>query len=141
MTRAWLIAAALAAAALPARALVGLQGDTDHDGRLTFEEFKAGRTHLLMRADRDGDGRISAAEWISGETAIRRQLEAAGYPDRDIDLGTGGFGRMDADKDRFITPQEIDAYILKRFQSLDADHDGVLTRKEFEAGLKAGGRY
>lgn len=141
MTRAFILAVALAAAALPAWALVGLQGDTDGDGQLSYEEFKAGREHLLMRADRDHDGRISPAEWLAGETTIRRQLEAAGYPDRDIDLGTGGFARMDANKDGYIDVQEIDAYIRKRFDSLDANHDGFLSRAEFEAGLKAGGRY
>src|SRR4051812_15793495 len=141
MTRALLLAALLAAAALPARAMVGLQGDANGDGRLSFEEFRAGRHHLLMRADRDGDGRISQAEWLPGETAIRRQLQTAGFPDRDIDLGTGGFGQMDTNKDRYIDADEIDAYVRKRFDGLDANHDGYLSRAEFGAGLKAGGRY
>jgi Ca2+-binding EF-hand superfamily protein len=109
--------------------------------RLSFDEYKAGRRTLLLSADRDGDGRISPAEWLAGETTIRRKLATAGFPDRDIDLGTGGFARMDANHNGYVDSEELDAYIRKRFESLDVNHDGFLTRKEFEAGLKAGGRY
>jgi hypothetical protein len=133
MPRTWLIVALLAVAAPAAAA--ARTGDANGDGRLTRAEYEASRRALIMKADRDGDGRISPAEWIAGETTLRRDLEAAGYRDKEVDLGTGGYGKMDADKDRYVGAAEIDAYLAARFDALDADHDGTVTQAEMAAVL------
>jgi hypothetical protein len=136
-----LLVFALLAAASAATAQARLPGDADGDARLSLAEFQASRRPLILRADRDGDGMIGPAEWIAGETRLRRDLAAAGLTDRDIDLGTGGYRKMDADKDGLVGAAEVDAYLARRFEALDADHDGLLTPQEFKAGVTAGGRH
>ena len=133
MIRAGLLTLLIATTATPAWAQVTLTGDLNGDRRLSFEEFQASRRALMMRSDRDG--RIGPAEWVAGETRVRRELQGAGYRDGGMDLGTGGYGKMDADKDRYVSLAELEAYIARRFESLDADKDGVLNPGEFRAAM------
>ena len=75
----------------------------------------------LMRADTDGDSRLSKAEFVEARIA---PLVA-----------------MDADRDGAVTPAEraaarqarAAAAATRRFDKLDADKDGVVSRAEFEA--------
>lgn len=74
-----------------------------------------------MRADADGDGRISQAEFVGRRV---ERLTAA-----------------DADRDGSVAPEEMRAAFQARlaeragarFQRLDADGDGAISRAEFEA--------
>ncbi len=43
------------------------------------------------------------------------------------------FDEMDANHDGVVTKKEFDAYHDKRFKELDANHDGKITREEMEA--------
>ncbi|RZJ04092.1 MAG: EF-hand domain-containing protein [Brevundimonas sp.] len=79
-----------------------------------------------MRADADGDGRISQAEFV-GQRVER--LTAA-----------------DANRDGSVAPEEMRAAFQARaaeradarFQRLDADRDGAISRAEFDAPRAAG---
>lgn len=79
-----------------------------------------------MRADADGDGRISQAEFVGRGVA---RLTAA-----------------DADRDGSVTAEEMRAvaqarrapHADTRFQRLDADSDGAISRAEFDAPRAAG---
>ena len=72
--------------------------DTNHDGKLTLEEFMATapavRTaetsdQILRRLDANHDGKMSAEEWRSPELAK--------------------FNKVDANHDGIVTPAEIQA--------------------------------
>lgn len=114
MTLALAAAAGAGALAQPA----GVAG-APQDG-VTLQLFQQRRLAQMMRADTDHDGRISLQEW----TASRPQ--GRGDPERQ-------FARMDANHDRYLTPDEINALLAARFARLDANHDGVLSRDELAA--------
>lgn len=77
--------------------------DSDGDGELTPEESTAMRAEMMsMRVkaiDTDGDGKISRTE-ADGEQGRRRLL-------RDFDAA-------DANKDSFVSPEELEASIAER---------------------------
>jgi hypothetical protein len=134
------IAIALVLAAAPAGAEAAqrrLPGDADGDGRLSLSELQTGAWKLMRRADRDRDGRLDSAEWTSGRTRIRRALRLAGYRDQDLAVDRGGFAKLDADADGFVTAAEADAFFAQRFRSLDRNGDGGVERAELAAALKS----
>jgi Ca2+-binding EF-hand superfamily protein len=90
-----------------------------------------------MRADKDKDGKLSAAEWNRAAEQVRNEVRAEGV-DGWPKIGKAGlFGTLDADKDGFVTPAEIDAYYGPRFSTFDTNHDGAVTRSEANAVEKA----
>lgn len=103
-----------------ARSIASMSGsfkalDTNVDGLLTFDELKQGLNGkatdrqielMILAADKNGDGQISA---IEAQTAVSQSL---------VDGFDGGL-----------------ADILRRFSSLDANVDGLLTFDELRQGL------
>jgi Ca2+-binding EF-hand superfamily protein len=108
-------------------------GDANNDGKLDFEEFRAmaGKLRALSPAnpdrlkamDKDGDGKVSKAEFTGPEAL---------------------FGRIDADKDGFLTQEEAAKFvaanpgagagapmILERLRAMDKDGDGKVSKDEF----------
>lgn len=79
------------AAALPRLAERFDQLDANQDGQVSFDELHAGRRGkrggMMKAADTDGDGKVSKAEMLA-------RAEAR-------------FERADANKDGFITPDEV----------------------------------
>lgn len=73
---------------------VFIAADTDHDGKLSFDEFKA----LVQRLE------------------ARR---AAKHPDA-------------ASRVAKLTPDQLDARLHKRFDRIDADHDGFIETAEWQ---------
>lgn len=88
--------------------------------------------------DRDGNGRVSAAEWYYDRETFRRidhngdnwisQREFLGETDVDDDA-EDLFAYLDADDDRRVTRDEWHG-TRARFDALDRNRDGVLTRAE-----------
>ena len=97
---------------------------------ITLAEYQARFRDRIMAADTDHDGRVSLAEW----TAYRAQRggEGGGRHGGGGGLGdpTRQFQMMDANRDGYVTPAEIDAASTARFARMDANHDGVLTPDE-----------
>jgi len=95
-------------------------------GGVAIAQQAPARAPHAMRADADGDGRISQAEFV-GRTVDR--LTAA-----------------DADRDGSVAPEEMrpvaQARMARRadarFQRLDANSDGAISRAEFDAPRGAG---
>lgn len=131
-------------------------GDSDHDGKLEAEEYRA----LVQKAstvignggmplqrfkalDKDGDGKVSKAEF-TGPPARFAQLDTdrdgfitrreAEAPGRSAAAGGGALAArlksMDKNGDGRISRDEFTGP-APRFDKIDADHDGFATLPEF----------
>jgi len=88
--------------------------DTDHDGRISKDEFAA-RAGMMGGHHREG-GNGGAAD--------------AQAPKHD---GSRMFDRFDTNHDGYLDATEINAILARRFARMDANHDGVLTEDERHA--------
>ena len=124
---------AMAAGAAAAQgAPPNLLADADRDGKVSPKEYSDSRRTALMRADRDRDGKISAEEWKHAAEIERTELQEAGVEGANR-VGKGGwFQAIDADRDGFVTPPEIDQVSAARFPRLDLNGDGFIDRVEAE---------
>jgi Ca2+-binding EF-hand superfamily protein len=114
------------------------EADTDGDREVTFEELQAVMPRLeaehFERMDRNGDGVLSSDDRPEG-------ARGAGRP------GGGGPGaglrEADANKDRALSLDEIQAvrpgFTQERFEQMDVNGDGLLTREDREARGNRGG--
>lgn len=107
-----------------------LLADANKDDKVSLTEYQDNRRKFLMRADHDKDGRISAAEWRKGADLLREEVRETGVDGWSLIGKAGIFETLDANKDGFVTPAEIDTATAARFTKLDLDHDGVITRAE-----------
>lgn len=130
--------------------------DADHDGRLTTEELAAGHgeggpegpgVHVITRRGPGGPGGHPMMIHGGGEGGnaevfmFRRGGPEGGPPpgpggpgERRIEIrrfgGPGGHGSMDANNDGKVSEDEFLAPMREAFQSMDADHDGLLDDSE-----------
>jgi Ca2+-binding EF-hand superfamily protein len=88
--------------------------DTDHDGKISKDEFAA--RGAMMGGRRGGEGAPASA---GGDA-----------PKHD---GSRMFDRFDANHDGFLDATEINAVLARRFARMDANHDGMLTPDERHA--------
>ena len=81
------------------------------------------RTDDFETADADGDGQLSPDEYSDMPATLRaaRQSEM--------------FARLDQDGDGKLSPDEFPS-VVGRLKTLDADDDGVVTRKEMRRGWR-----
>jgi Ca2+-binding EF-hand superfamily protein len=93
------------------------RADANNDGSITREEFLAGPTQMFARLDDNNDGVISADE--------RPQRRERGE----------GQGRRhsDANNDGQISQSEFAVMGASRFERLDSNDDGGVTREEADA--------
>lgn len=123
-------AAALFSLVASGAAAQEMLADANKDGKITQKEYQDSRRAFFMRADANKDGKISADEWKRTAASTRMDLEERGVDHAGM-VGKGGwFQAMDANKDGFVTPAEIDTYTAARFKRMDPDGDGVVTRGE-----------
>jgi Ca2+-binding EF-hand superfamily protein len=130
--------------------------DENNDGQLTREEMRAGRgehqgrghhrrggrgMHQLARADANNDGNITRDEFLAGPTQMFARLDnnndgvisADERPQRrERGEGDGRRGR-DANNDGQISQSEFAAMGASRFEWLDSNDDGAVTREEADA--------
>ena len=100
--------------------------DTDHDGKVTFDEYKAmAAGRMLQRLDADKDGKVSKAEF---QTMVDRMAQVGG-PDATA-RAAERWARDDTNKDGFLSRAEIDAAAKRRFDTADSNHDGWLSKGE-----------
>jgi Ca2+-binding EF-hand superfamily protein len=102
--------------------------DANHDGFITFDELHAfgakhrgGRHHghALKALDKDGDGRISRDEAAAAPRLAQN------------------FDRIDADRDGFLTKEELraahKAMRVEHWNRMDTDRDGRISLAEAQA--------
>ncbi len=102
--------------------------DKDDDGKVSKEEYK-GPAFLFDRLDADKDGSITRRE-----AAAVRDMGTAGTtpserPGRLMGMGTSRFEELDADDDGKVSKAEYKGPAFL-FDRLDADKDGFVTKKE-----------
>ncbi|MDV6330251.1 EF-hand domain-containing protein [Asticcacaulis sp. 201] len=91
--------------------------DTNHDGKVTRDEFDAERRVRFDRTDANHDGVLSDAEYVA-EFEIRLKADVAKIADPE---------KAKEEYDREMRQ----AYV--RYGVLDANHDGAMTWDEYQA--------
>ncbi len=91
------------------------QFDSNGDGKVTEDEFRAGHDQMFNAMDTNHDGVVDAGEMAAYANAQRASRKLS---------------RMDANGDGKVTREEFDQYGDARFAQADANHDKALTADE-----------
>jgi len=111
-----------------------MRQDANQDGVATRAEAIAQADARFAQMDTDHDGRITAGEMRAYREALHDRVVASG---RDVPVPPpggrkhDGMGRrMDPNGDGSVTREEYEARALKRFDRMDANHDGTIDATE-----------
>ena len=128
------ITSAAGAQTAPATPRPPMRQDANHDGVATRAEAIAQADARFAQMDSDHDGRITAGEMRAYREAVHDRMVASG---RDVPVPPpgsrkhDGMGRrMDPNGDGSVTREEFEARALKRFDRMDANHDGTIDATE-----------
>jgi hypothetical protein len=94
----------------------------------SFDAFAARSQARMTALDTDHDGRISKDEF-----AARAARRGGSSPEGAKPDGSRMFARLDANSDGYLDTTELNAMTAKRFARMDANHDGMLTAEERQA--------
>ncbi|MDC7693669.1 hypothetical protein PQU94_05170 [Asticcacaulis sp. DXS10W] len=112
--------------------------DLNGDGKVSLEEFKAGRAIEFRKADFNEDGSLSEAEYIGEyEGRLMARLSRIGDPEKRLEeqqrqmrQAKVRFGVLDSDKNGAISQAEHLASGLRMFDLHDRNKDGVVDHKD-----------
>ena len=110
-------------------------------GGISFDTWSAKARERLMALDTDHDGKISKEEFAARAAMGGGRWgghgdhggDAQGAGDAPKHDGSRMFDRFDTNHDGFLDATEINAVLAQRFARMDANHDGVLTDDERHA--------
>lgn len=119
--------------------------DANKDGRVDAtdhaERQKARGDRMFALLDADKSGQISRAEFDAGHAKRAEHGMRGGHGRRGHGFGAGGFGHRGGgfgpDGDGVLTQAEVQQRALARFDRIDADKDGTVTRAERRAARAA----
>ncbi|MBE2990742.1 EF-hand domain-containing protein [Sphingomonas sp. CFBP 13603] len=124
----------VASAQTPTTPRPPMRQDANQDGVATRAEAIAQADARFAQMDTDHDGRITAGEMRAYREALHDRVVASG---RDVPVPPpggrkhDGMGRrIDPNGDGSVTREEYEARALKRFDRMDADHDGTIDATE-----------
>jgi len=105
--------------------------DSNGDGAIDADEFRAAGLMRFDRRDADGDGFLDKAEF----TAPRERPEGApelseAQQERRAEWHARMFSHLDADEDGRVSADEAETAHAQMFARLDADGDGRIAREE-----------
>ena len=111
-----------------------MRQDANRDGVTTRAEAIAQADARFAQMDTDRDGRVTGGEMRAYRAALHDRMVASG---RDVPVPPPGGGkhdgmgrRMDPNGDGSVTREEFEARALKRFDRVDANHDGMIDATE-----------
>lgn len=126
------------------------ESDSDGNGYLDPQEFKeimiaadVGLSEediyeIMMVADENGDGKIEYAEFVPIAAETIQALQAREEMERkDQEMLDDAEFAAEMYLSRGLTKEDLDSIIAAEFQRADVNGDGVLSRQEFRAALKA----
>ena len=93
---------------------------------------------IMMVADENGDGKIEYAEFVPIAAETIQALQAREEMERkDQEMLDDAEFAAEMYLSRGLTKEDLDSIIEAEFQRADVNGDGVLSRQEFRAALKA----
>jgi Ca2+-binding EF-hand superfamily protein len=109
--------------------LVVQQFDRDHDGMIDINEWQNGANDGFVQMDHDQDGCISESEIEALTDDVSDEVGRLGAV-ACVALIKKILFTFDTDHDGRISKAEYEAGCAKTFKLLDTNHDGLLTRTE-----------
>lgn len=114
--------------------------DLDGDGKVSKDEFAAGRDKEYARMDADRDGGLSHDEYV-GDYRTRLEARLPGLPadkreaerKRQMDQAEVRFGVLDTDANDKITPAEFAYSGWMMFSHHDTSKDGFVSKDDIKA--------
>jgi Ca2+-binding EF-hand superfamily protein len=112
--------------------------DANKDGKLDQADREARRAAMFDRLDTDNNGQISRAEFDAAATSRGERGGKKGWGGRGGGRHHGGMmmGKM-ADGNATVTQAEFVQKALERFDAMDANRDGTVTKEERQAARQA----
>merc|ERR1719329_1686940 len=93
---------------------------------------------IMLAADENGDGKIEYAEFVPIAAETIQALQAREEMERkDAEMLEDAEFAAEMYLSRGLTKEDLDSIIMAEFQRADVNGDGVLSRQEFKAALKA----
>ncbi|MDF2365797.1 hypothetical protein [Sneathiella sp.] len=118
------IAASHPAAAYEESRFLGM--DRDADGAISRAETEAYRERLFKEYDLNSDGKVEYEEYVQAESL--RSVTAPAHSEVPV---PDEYKEMDTNGDTIVTLEEIKAAGLARFDKLDKNADGKVSKEEF----------
>jgi Ca2+-binding EF-hand superfamily protein len=117
--------------------------DTDHDGVLSFAEFRADFRRFFAALDTNRDGEIAPDEVARYETEILPEIASRVVARYGLIPIQHPIMAADIDLNRGVSVAEFDHAAVSRFNLLDEHHVGRLTLQQLEARrmLMLGARF
>ncbi|QND50907.1 acid-shock protein [Phyllobacterium sp. 628] len=100
-------------------AMAAPKADTNGDGMISLDEYQTAARTRLLKFDTNGDGKLSLEEWLKRPVSKNATRDP-----------TDMFKRFDTNHDGFVDAAEMDAASKKRFDRLDKNSDGQLSKDE-----------
>ena len=101
-----------------------MRADTNHDGVITKAEAVAEADARFARLDTDGNGQVTAPEMQARRDAMRERMQERRKARADK------MGQRKLGTDGIMTKAEAEARATKRFDKMDANHDGKIDKTE-----------
>ncbi|MCJ2188827.1 EF-hand domain-containing protein [Novosphingobium beihaiensis] len=103
--------------------------DANGDGKVSDDEFKAGREAKYKTFDLNGDGKVEEAEYVAEYTG-RLDAQIARHRAMQIKQTYVRYGVLDTDKDRNMSLAEFHESGSRMFKRLDSNEDGVVDARD-----------
>ena len=107
--------------------------DANKDGKVSKEEFAAGRGAHFKGLDLDRNGKVDELEYVT-EYSFRLDQQLAEQRARQIRQAHVRFGVLDHDKNASLSAPEFDASGDRMFSRLDTNGDGFVDGSDTAKG-------
>lgn len=115
------------------------RADINKDGKISHSEMSRGLAVTFAKVDTNGDGLLSKNEIAGAKETLkaeRKRAKAAGeprlqkvrFPARHL---TKRFERLDANNDGYLSKAELEKVADRMFRKRDKNRDGYITKADF----------